>query len=720
MSVSPSYETDAHPRLLFCAEDVPRLRRNAERVLDGSLLRAILARCEACCDPSHACYIDAERWRGARGPAADNWGNPEVGAVADALHCLAFAHVLTGEDHWAAKAVAIMLAHAGTGGGAGSFSAKTALGQLPLAFDMLHECMTPEERACVGDYLRASVVEVFRKYPLGAIANLGTNCVLPDVQMTALALGAVYDPAEDRDAMRDLARFVRRSIHLALDEGGAIYEGPGYGFRDAEWIAVGAEVLRTAGVADLWTEESRLAAMCRHWAHLMLPGGGGLNAIGDASRPSGVLWAALVAARRLDDPVLQWLFDRTWGDGRDPGKVKTPGYGILWADPDVTPVSPDEAGWPRARNSGRSGLVTMRGGWAEDDLYFSLTASGREPASEIHQHVDGGHFSLFALGEAFSIDPGYGDTAGEQHSVMRPGAREPVRSPNGWGHMPYGGRVHAFAAGEGADYACVDVGEQWEIRCAYRHALHVHAPGAEPYVLILDCVDPGYIVKDSYQQMQFSPPLCYEWLMQSEPGNRIEIDEGAVRAVVHGRRNRLEAAFSCPEQNEYRIPHRIEMATDEFDSYPMAHQKRDSDHRGTGDPARERPLGGGRLGIGVRPRLKVNLWGCNGLMLSALMPRRAEDAPVKTKRLTTVGHFGLKLDFGDAVDTVIAAPIARRVDLGGLLGEATLSVARRNAAGELLWWASADAYHLVIDGEEVLPHQPEPVALATRVPRALG
>jgi len=77
-----------------------------------------------------------------------------------------------------------------------------------------------------------------------------------------------------------------------------------------------------------------------------------------------------------------------------------------------------------------------------------------------------------------------------------------------------------------------------------------------------------------------------------------------------------------------------------------------------------------------------------------------------------MGQFGLVVEHGEATDTILASLIDRHLDIGGLRGDATLAVVRRDGNGKVLWWAAADAYVLDIDGLTVLARQGECLALA--------
>ncbi len=341
----------------------------------------------------------------------------------------------------------------------------------------------------------------------------------------------------------------------------------------------------------------------------------------------------------------------------------------------------------------------MRSGWGDDDLYFSLLAAGRA-TTELHVHQDGGHFCLFAHNEAFSIDSGYGDLPARHHSVMVPNADE-LRTERDWHAVGIEGRVCAFGVGKRADYACVDISAHWDCCYAFRHALLIKAPGAYPYVVLLD----NYNYRSQWS--------TYLWLMNSEPGNKIELNAEQERAVVHGRQHRLEVAWSYPQAADYPVEHRIEIDADQIDSRPpFQHMVEDVVDYFTGLSGKRRPHDNGRWGAGIRPRLKTMLYGYNGQLMTALVPRRAQEPTVEARRIGAMGQFGLVVKHGEVTDTILSSQTDRHMDIEGLRGDATLAVVRRDRGDKLLWWAAADAYVLQIDGAQVLPRRAEAVTLA--------
>ena len=697
------YRSGRHPRVLWDTGDLPTLRAKAAAPALQPLLAAVLARCATYVDPTHAAYLD---------PAADR---PTIigpgaggGTLWPKLSDLIVATLVTDDPRWPDTLAAVLAIVArGEPPAVASIQHSTMAqepyvaperllvaaqcGLLPLAYDAVHDRLAPTARAAIAGYLRSRVVEPYTTYLLdsGKVRqlSLGMNIFWWDFSSWLWSLAAVCDPqsARDRQALAAAAELIRRGLHLGVDAGGYIGEGPFYGSIEQHAWVVGAEVLRRAGVGDLWADEPLLDAMVRTQAYHVLPGRAEMLNRSDAPRASNaydaqVAW--LLHARRSGNVVMQTLWQQLAPNGMAGAGFPSPLGPLgqwLWFDPAQRPRTPGQARWPLARPGGVYGMHLLRSGWSADDLVFSLSAAGRHPGTFIHQHVDAGNFCLYALGETFAGERGYGCTKARYHTVLAPGGAEPPDAPEKVGQMWRGGHTYALAVGQHCDYVAADLAWQWTGCWHYRHALVLRAPGAEPYVVLLDHCN------------QNNDWGHYDWQMQLEPDHRAEFPAPAA-AVVHGRQHRLELAFAHPRAADYPKPHALELLTDTIAS-PYA----------TGQGHDDVP--------GTMPRLIARLHGYNGLLLAALMPRRAGTPQVGVQRVTGRHQFGLVLDHGAVVDTIVAAPIDRGLDVGGLTGEATLAWVRRDRRGRLVHAAAVEAFALAAGRRTLLPRQGKPATL---------
>jgi hypothetical protein len=157
---------------------------------------------------------------------------------------------------------------------------------------------------------------------------------------------------------------------------------------------------------------------------------------------------------------------------------------------------------------------------------------------------------------------------------------------------------------------------------------------------------------------------------------------------------------------EYPEPHRLELETDVIDSIcwlPMDHADVTNARASRPDDPKAR----GATGLGYRPRLIGNLWGYNGQLLTALLPRPAESTDVKIESLQPIDQLGFIIHHGDVTDTVIASPHQRNIDAAGIQGEARMVAVRRNSGEEIAWWCVVEGFALQVEGKTLLKRRGE-------------
>lgn len=701
-----------HPRIFFGAEDVAGLRAKAKHPRLQEVLKQVLQRCEGYCTPSDPAWINTEVDRTALIGAGAGCGH-----LWRKLPDLLLAGVVTDDPRWNNKLADILrnistrpepikaTIFSGTGDhsllgvlGEKHKSVVSQCGIIPLMHDLLYNALSPADQAASERYIEREIVEPFLQYLLGSGTirrlGLGVNINWWEFFSCVFALAAIYDAADPRHraGLEMVADLVRRGIHLGADETGIIGEGPFYGRIEIfAWLTTG-EILRRAGICDLWQEEPRLHKLMKAWHYYALPGRGEILDHADTPRKSSAYGAAMLTAllhaQRTNDNTYQLLWEQlSEGNAHLTDILASLGpLGFwLWYEPPPPIPTPKIPELPLALGGGRYGLHIFRSSWDSGALYFALFGAGRDPGTFIHQHADAGHFALFALGEAFCAGHGYGHTDSKYHSVLQIQGKELPDAPGKVGQTWRGGHNRAFHAGRLADYAAVDLAWQWCAHWYFRHALVVRAPGAEPYVLLLDNCN----YKDDWQH--------YDWLCQVEPGCRVELKPDELLATIHGKKNRLELAWAHFRATDYPKPHRLELLTDEVESpYPKTDWRNNGPYQ----------------------RLIARLHGYNGVLLAALLPRRAGTAPVTVERLTGHCEFGLRLQHGAVTDTVVASPIDRRITIGGIEAEATLALVRQDASGRVTYAAGADAFHLSFQGETFLCRRGEPETLYELSPAA--
>lgn len=717
----------AHPRLFWSPSDLPALRAKAGHPAMAAVLADALARCEQYLDPAHPAFIDNSLsrtdWVGAVPACGRHWQK---------LPDLILASLLTDDPRWPAALAAALrvltqdsspikayiFAHAPSthhddsllGGSQRCLSSQC--GMVPLMLDLLWDRLPEADRAAACDFLARDIVEPFLDYMFdpereaGFGQNLGINIGWWEFYAWVWSLAVIYDGRNERHrrGIDAVILRIRLGLHLAADEAGVVGEGAGYATIEIHaWWTV-AEVLRRMGFCDLWASDARFLQIMKSRLYYQLPGTHGTLDHGDTDRLNGWyvngLAVMLLHACRTGEPAYQASWDRLMAGAGGPAALKPNLHAPLgslgfwlWYDPAQAgaELRLDPRAWPLAPAAGRFGLHVVRSGWGDDDLYFAFFAAGRHHGSFIHQHTDAGHFALGALGELFCAGRGYGHTPARYHNILSINGCEPPNAPDfPNGESWRGGYTLAAAHGEQTDFIAADLAWQWHAAWYERHAMVVRMPGASPYVLILDHCN--------YD----NDWAFYDWQFQVQPGCRADLDPAGARATVHGRQHRLELAWATYGAREYPKPQQLELLVD---------QRRHIYSDAPGNPHHSQTL---------YDCLVARLSGYCGVLLAALIPRRDAQPPVRVERCYAPRQIGLVVDHGDCIDTIVAAPLVRRIALGGIDAEAGLVVVRRDPTGRLLAASAADCFSLAVDGAALRPPTGLCDALVEHPARARG
>lgn len=726
---------DAHPRLFWNQGEVEALRAKAAHPEMAALRDRILALCETYVDRTHKDFIDTGLSRKDLVGVTHNCGH-----TWPKLTNLILAAILTDDPRWPDLLTRVLRVftqdpspmqarifshwqHCGfddslLGGVQKNLTSQG--GMIPLMLDLLWDRLGGDDRRAACDFLNREIVEPFLRYALDESKDaaitpyLGVNPCWWEFYSWVWSLAVIYDEQDPRHrrAMEIVIRRMRCGIHMAADEAGVIGEGPGYGAIEIfNWWTV-AEILRRMGFCDFWKGDARFLEIMKARVFYQLPNGHGLLDHGDTERHGGwyadLLIVMLLHAQRTGDPAYQACWEKLammppdklstwtlWGPdaGRPRGKLlenggggfPTPGIGgplgylgyWLWCDPRFVHgegVAMTETSWPLARPGGQYGLHFVRSGWGEEDLHFAFFAAGRSPGTYIHQHTDAGHFSLCALGEIFCAGRAYGHNFSSHHNVLRPRGEEPPGAPTKPIEQSWcGGYTLASAHGSQSNYVAANLAWQWGCVSYHRHALVLRLPGTDPYLLILDSCNRN-------NDWDF-----YDWQFQVQPECRVEILPSEAQAVVHGQKNRLEIAWATYARGEYPKPQGIELLTEQ-----LHHVYADQPNHYHHDTLRYTCL-------------IARLTGYNGILLSALVPRRAGSAPAGIRRFHAPHQIGMHIDHGQWIDTVVANPLIRRITIGGLDADASIVVVRRDKAGRVRAVSAGDCFAVSVGGMELLP-----------------
>ena len=700
----------AHPRLFWSADEVAGLRAKADHPKMATLRDQVLEQCAGYVDPEHADFIDTSLNRtelvGVTHGLGHTWQK---------LARVILAAVLTDDERWfdlladvlkvftqdPSPMKAWIFKHVGgptthhdrsllDGGPQKNLASQC--GTIPLMLDLLWDRLASADRDAACAYLDREFVQPYLKYVLdapeqpGYQQNLGINLAWWEFYPWVWSLAVLYDPANPRhvQGMQAAVRQVRLGMHLGTDEAGFVGEGPGYGSIEIFDWWTSAEVFRRMGVVDLWEQDERFAAIMKARVYLQFPDDSGIFDHGDTDRSSGLARyrVMLLHSLRTGDPVYQAAWDRLACGMESDGLGAGPHYPLgvlgywLWYDPTIDPdTRPDtrSADWPTAPEPGDFGLHTVRTGWSADDMCFAFFTAGRTPGSYIHQHTDAGHFLLHARGETLTAGRGYGHTLSSYHNVLRVEGKEPAHAPqHANGESWRGGHTIAAGASTYCHIIAADLARQWDCCWYHRFAVVINLPGAEPYVALLDHCNPD------------NDWARFDWQFQVEQGHQVDLFNDEHRAVVRGKQARLDMGFAFLNAGEYPKPSTFELCVEQRQHIYA-------------DAAASHPHASGQTFECLIGRLASY----TGVLLAALTPRGLDAPATRFNALHAPRQCGLTIDHGEVIDTIVANPAVRHLSIGGMDGEATLAVARRDREGRLLSACAADCFSLVIDGQTI-------------------
>ena len=551
---------------------VPQLqkRKSDPDPIVRSLTGALRDRCESCFDPQSETYIDEI------GRKADFWTTRSGGRILPkAIEQLAVGGLLI-DDRYTQKAIAIFRAivdhrivEACGGANYGRpyrtwrdncLDAGVSSGGLAIGLDLLRPALSPEDRTRFGaytlpfiDYLLDNPPDPEEKRPDWNMAAIG----LIGMGLLGLVLRSLGVLDEARFA-RALALAKKRSL-LFLEKGhdgqGAFYEGPAYGSATVHYLAPFALALARCNDRDL-VDHPGWALLANGLIHELIPGTGRPNPLNDCGDQFQVEWLALVAAEQKNG-LAQWLWQRidnppqngeTW-QMADSMWANTLTRYLLYYNPAIAPVSPEQAGLPRVQHFKNRGLIDIRSGWERDDFFCSFLCDVF-PAGG-HRQADRNHFALHALGESFAIDSGYClDRLPDTTEVLRLGALgEAHNLPLVHGDMQRRGT----ATGDGIRHAELDTpfafieseaGQSHRnVERFTRRALCLPSSAGDPFCLII--VD--RLVPEPGER-----PLL-SWLLHTAPGNQIDLQRDSFTLTGARLGNHCDVHIATPWPGRWKV-----------------------------------------------------------------------------------------------------------------------------------------------------------------------
>ncbi len=411
-----------HPRLYLTAERIKHIRHMVK------------------VDPYYAWMFEKVRWvadtAAKKGPQEhhSHGGSSSVEQTwqrqtGNLIACLAFCYAVTGDENYLeATTHYIVKSMTYASWGLGDFSgADLAAGHqiygIALAYDWLYDDLEETMRRRIRKLLVDRGRYMFDKFASGKI--FWHDEYLQNhqwVNMTALTTAALalYDEVDSLDPWILLPLEKIKITMDSLGPDGASHEGVSYWSYGTEYLMKYMDLARDFLGVDFYRDSKWFANTAYYRIYTSLPTNHisprmSMLSFGDSRRREtyGPDYHLRKLAREYRIGQAQWL-----ADVLDKANLTTPKaswLNLLWYDPTVQPVPPDEL--PTFRHFDDMGLVFMRSGWSGDEVMsmfkcgphigrYALEKFSYDPGGS-HVHPDAGELQIFAYGEPLLINDGY-------------------------------------------------------------------------------------------------------------------------------------------------------------------------------------------------------------------------------------------------------------------------------------------------------------------------
>jgi len=703
-AASDLYRNSAHPRLLVDDKQLRKIRKRTSSGLASKLANDLRRRVKPLVDRIYS----ATNLTDMISTWCDTW--TEAGTtVIWGLEDIAFIARLDNDDRAFEAVVRVLQVcpqadvtkeqpRKFLGLGAGS--------HLSRAYDLIHPVMADADRQVFSEWANDRIVKAALNvlgpnHERHAGGNIAIYMLLNGLT-TALALDD--STGANQRAIQQMIRFYEASLYSAIGQDGYPEEDIGYGTSTTATLFNTGIMLRRAGLYDPFTACPRITQFGKAILHFVQPWGLNLSNTGDHGDDFGSRAFVLAKLAELTrSPELIWLLRTLSYDGSNiaPANAK-PKFFI------ETPVGKDQSipvssmallvepllktskapgrHTPTAFRDRTRGIVSFRSGWDKDATFVVFDGCQRHSAAQGHAHASGGHFSLSALGEYFSIDTGRYSLEQSCHSVVLVNGKSGRTTNREWRAVPQAAVLTDYEPGPIVDTASVDTSLQHNCYWARRHLFLIKGQKIRPYVIVIDDLN----AHNDWSQ--------YVWQMQVAPENQIRLKKNAaaIKGIRHG--SWLDVRFVLPAASEYPKPHQLKLSQDIGVPSSLDY---------IGDPAEKaaifpRP----RMMIHgpafQRPRLLAQVEGYNGRFLSVMIPRRKGEKPTKVETLTPPhGVLALRTTFADVTDTFIFSFENHLLEVDDIVGRGRWCLIRRNRNRRVIAHAAGDTDWLKVAGREL-------------------
>jgi len=366
----------------------------------------------------------------------------------------AFAYMVTGEPSFLKKAregllhisapPAVTTPEGGkTGQGWGDWVRASALMlNYCVAFDLVAEDLSPEDRRVVTEKIAAETDQLYRNLKLAPPNNHKTLMAV-DVGTAALTIPS-HEP-DEAQAWLDAAMLNLRSGLAQIDGDGSYREGVFYAGYIARLLFPFALYLSRTTGEDLF-RHGRIEDMVQWLLRIGKPDGS-VPLFDDTWQRSMTYLPILVGQSRLGG-VARWIYE----SGPQEISDQLNEVEFICAFDDRVPA--EAPPWERTAFFPDGGMAIFGDDWSLDGIYLLLLGEGENTLASSHEHIDPGNFVLHAHGQDLIIDSGYGPKgrisasrpwylSAEGHNMLLVDGRGPNGNP--FSHDQLGGQlVHCF------------------------------------------------------------------------------------------------------------------------------------------------------------------------------------------------------------------------------------------------------------------------------------
>jgi hypothetical protein len=657
------YEKGQHPRLLCSSTDIDRIKGQITSGHGLTLFNGLKQRVQASID--HILSSDNLP------ETLDSVGKgmaTQGGLIAWALHDMALYAVLS-EAPDAIEAVKRVFKAAPETGDPDitHYRMQFAINagrNMGYAYDLMENLLDEETKSVFCPWMLTQIKNTIDATRKTHYVSAGGNIPIFYVVNMLIPLLAMKDHpsvGDMEEEQAELFKMYEASLYGAIGKDGWPAEEIGYGSLTVTRLLQVGEVLRRAGIYDLYNKCARMKKFGHACLASLQPWGKDLTNLGDIGDVFGTTGFSLPRlAEELDAPELLWLSGELTYDMSRIHKInhrpdidrevmltdtfrQQPTFDAFMMLHMMNPPKRDVLNNVPTQFCDRTrGIAFFRSDW-QDDLgtYVTLDGSQRPLTAQGHQHASSGHFCLSAVGEYFSINCGRYNIDQDCHSVMLVNGKS-GRTTNGeWRHTPYPGIMTNYEPGEIVDTASVDSAHQHNCYVAKRHLFFIKGEGARHYVIAIDNMN----ANDDWNE--------FWWQMQTSPENTIELREAGATITGWQQGNKLDVELLPVPLAINTRPTTIEMAQDikEYSSYKY-YKKTTAEL----ESQYKRPSDMVHGPCYRRPRLIGKVTAPSGDIMAVMTPRLKDEAAAKVTQFETVpGSIGAIIEHDKVIDTFIYA-----------------------------------------------------------------